>query len=171
MSEIAREVPIELRDIKREPRVKPKNAPRKITHTVTLVPAGYVTSLWFEVRDYLGPAVARTRGRWSMESLHAALLGEHQHLWLAFDENNQIDGVGTTEFVDYPCKRMLAIQFLGGKNFNDWVWDMVDCFNNWAKDNHCDGVEAKARTGFWKWLEQDGYTRSFTVYEKGLNDG
>jgi len=171
MSDIAEDIPLELRDISREPRVKPKDAPRKITHTITLVPSGYVNSLWFEVRDYLGPAVARTRGRWSMEYLHAAILNEHQHLWLAFDQDNKIDGVGTTEFVDYPCKRMLAIQFLGGSNFNSWVWDMVDRFNGWATDNYCDGIEATARSGFWKWLEQDGYTRSFTVFEKRLNDG
>ena len=119
MSEIEQKVPLELRDISREPRVKPKDALRKVTHTIALVPAGYVNSLWFEVRDYLGPAVARSKGRWNMESLHAAILNEQQHLWLAFDQDNKIEGVGTTELVDYPCKRMLAIQFLGA-GFGTW---------------------------------------------------
>ncbi len=113
MGDIAEEVPLELRDISREPRVKPKNAPRKITHTITLVPAGYVNSLWFEVRDFLGPAVARTKGRWNMEYLHAAILNEQQHLWLAFDQDNKIEGVGTTEFVNYPCKRYVGYSILG----------------------------------------------------------
>ena len=41
---------------------------------------------------------------------------------VAFNSDKQIDGVGTTELVEYPEKRMLCVQFLGGKNFNDWVY-------------------------------------------------
>ena len=38
-------------------------------------------------------------------------------------------------------------------------------------DNDCDGIEATARLGFWKWLQQDGYERSYVVYERSLKDG
>jgi len=168
MNQTAQETAIEPRDIPWEPRVKPKNVPREVTHTVTLVPPEHLHSLWFEVQGHLTPAVARSNGRWSMEFLYAAIVSGHQHLWLAFDEDKHINGVGTTEFIDYPCKRMLAVQFLGGSRMNDWCWEMVGRFNSWATDNGCQGIEATGRHGFWKWLKQDGFDRSYTVYEKGI---
>mgnify|MGYP003673230949 CR=1 FL=1 len=107
MSSVAEKKEVK-RDLSREPRVKNKNAPRKITHTITIAPT------------------------------------------------------------DYPNKRMLAIQFLGGDNFNDWVWDMLEKFNGFAKDSGCDGIEATARQGFWKWLKQDDFEQSYVVYEKRI---
>jgi hypothetical protein len=63
----------------------------------------------------------------------------------------------------------LLYQFLGGKNFNDWVWDMLEKFNDWGRDNRCYGIEATARMGFWEWLKQDDFQRSYVVYEKRID--
>ena len=170
MNEVIQGTAIVLADVVREPRVKPKNAPREVTHTITLVPSNHLHSLWFDVRDYLEPAVERSNGRWNLESLYAAIKDEYQHLWLAFDKDKNIDGVGTTEFIEYPCGMMLAVQFLGGSKFNNWCWDMMERFNSWATDNGCQGIEVTGRAGFGKWLEQDGYKRCFTVFEKRFDD-
>jgi hypothetical protein len=103
-----------------------------------------------------------------MEFLYASILNGNQQLWLAFDAENNIDGVGTTEILQYPEKRMIAVQFLGGDRFNDWVWDMLEKFKDFGRDNDCTGIEATARMGFWKWLEQDDFSRSYVVYERSL---
>ena len=167
MSEIAIEEPV-IKDISREPRVKSQNAPREVTHTIALIPPNYIQTLWDDVEELLAPAIARSRGRWDMQSLYESIRNLEQHLWVAFNEAGVIEGVGTTEFVFYPRKKMLAMQYLGGANFNSWVWDMLDRFNSWAKDNQCDGIEGTARHGFGKWLEQDGFVRSYTTYEKNV---
>ena len=166
MNEPALKEDIVIKDISREPRVRPKNAPRKITHTIALIPPNYVQTLWDDVEKYLAPAIARSHGRWDMQSLYESVRKMEQHLWVAFNKDNIIEGVATTEFTMYPKKKMLTLQYLGGKNFNDWCWDMLEKFNSWAKDNECDGIEGTARHGMWKWLEQDGFSRSYTVYEK-----
>ena len=156
--------PIELaefkgfRDLRKEPRVRAKSDKREQTHSIALVPANYLQTLWPDVKDQLSRAIVRSKGRWTMEMLFVSILNGQQHLWVAFDADRKIDGVGTTELVEYPGKRMLAIQFLGGR------------FNDWARDNHCSGIEATARMGFWKWLEQDDFERSYVVFEKRFND-
>ena len=142
-----------IRDISREPKVRKKSNRGEKTHTIALVPAPYVPTLWNDVSDQLEKAVARSKGRWTMESLYNAIASERQHLWVAFNSDKIIDGVGTTEIIEYPGKRMLGVQFLGGKNFNNWVWDIIEKFDSWAKDNNCLGIEATARDGFWKWLQ------------------
>ena len=133
-----------------------------------MVPPNYLNSLWPDVREQLARAIKRSHGRWNMEFLYASILNGNQQLWLAFDTDNNIDGVGTTEILQYPEKRMIAVQFLGGDRFNDWVWDMLEKFKDFGRDNDCTGIEATARMGFWKWLEQDDFSRSYVVYERSL---
>ena len=159
----------ECRDISKEPRVRKKTDHREKTHTIALVPSNYVSTLWDDVSHQLSKAVARSKGRWTIPALYEAIVCGHQHLWVAFDSDKNIDGVGTTEIVQYPGKKMLCVQFLGGKNFNDWVWDMVAKYDDWAKDNDCSGIEATARDGFWKWLQQDGFEKSYVVYQKRIS--
>lgn len=168
MNQVA-DLPI-VQDIAKEPRVSKKANRKAKTHTIALVPPQYLNTLWPDVKDELARSVHRSRGRWNMEMLFAAILNGNQHLWVAFDEDKNIDGVGTTEIVFYPNKKMLGLMFLGGKNFNSWVWDMLDKFYEWGRDNDCDGIEGTARMGFWKWLEQDDWERSYVVYEKRLKD-
>jgi hypothetical protein len=159
-----------LRDIKREPRVRPRSERGEPTHTIALVPPNYIQTLWPDVQDQLAKAVARSKGRWTMEMLFTSIVNGQQHIWVAFDKDKKINGVGTTEIMVYPGKRMLSVTFLGGDKFNDWVWDMLDRFQDWAKDNECKGIEATARMGFWEWLKQDGFERSYVVYEKRFDD-
>ena len=110
--------PIELaefkgfRDLRNEPRVRAKSDKREQTHSIALVPANYLQTLWPDVKDQLSRAIVRSKGRWTMEMLFVSILNGQQHLWVAFDADRSIDGVGTTELVEYPGKRMLAIQFL-----------------------------------------------------------
>jgi len=159
-----------IRDLKREPRVRPRSERGTPTHTIALVPANYAQTLWNDVKEQLARGVVRSKGRWTMEALFDSILKGEQHLWVAFDKDKEINGVGTTQIIAYPGRKMLCIPFLGGEKFNEWVWDMLDRFQDWAKDNECDGVEATARMGFWEWLKQDGFERSFVVYEKRFDD-
>ena len=166
MNQPALKEDIVIKDISREPRGAASECATEMTHTIALIPPNYVQTLWDDVEKYLAPAVARSHGRWDMQSLYESLRKMEQLLWVAFNEDNIIEGVATTEFTMYPKKKMLTLQYIGGENFNDWCWCMLEKFNSWAKDNECDGIEGTARHGFWKWLEQDGFSRSYTVYEK-----
>ena len=108
----------------------------KQDYIVTLVPGNYVHTLWNDVIPFLEKAVERSNGRWSLDSLKVACVQQRQELWVIFKEdNNEIVGVATTEFVYYPESKRLAIQYLGGKGLEDWAWSFLKKAEAWATDN------------------------------------
>ena len=74
-----------VKDISREPRVKAQKAPREVTHTIALIPPTYVQTLWSDVEELLVPAIARSNGRWDMQSLYKSVRMTEQDLWAAFN--------------------------------------------------------------------------------------
>lgn len=137
---------------------------------ISLVPSDHVMRIWSEVRDYLEPAVAVSKGRWTMEHLCGALTMGSAQLWIAFDDQ-KICGALTTEITQYPAKRVLSMHFLGGEDFDSWYEEMLCQITRYAKDMDCDGIEGVARFGFWKWLQRNGFEKSSAFYEKGMNNG
>jgi hypothetical protein len=133
---------------------------------VALVPPLQVQVVWEQIEHMLAPAIETSNGRWTMESMYKNLTAGHKHLWLIFDETNSIDSVAVTQVVEYPVKRMLSIEFLGGNNIEKWVYKLLEVLNSFAQDARCGGIEATARFGFWKWLEKDGFEKAYTVFEK-----
>jgi hypothetical protein len=47
---------------------------------------------------------------------------------------------------------------------------MLKNITNYAKQSGCQGIEGVARFGFWKFLKEDGFTKSSAFYEKGIED-
>jgi hypothetical protein len=133
---------------------------------VSLIPPAHIESAWPSVEEYLLPAVERSNGRWTMEALKQWALQNEKQVWIVFDDDKTIHCVAVTQNVIYPASRMLSIEFLGGTGLNQWAFKLLDVLNNWAKDSGCNGIEATARIGFWKWLEKDGFDKAYTVFEK-----
>jgi hypothetical protein len=145
---------------------QPKLKPQGIQ--ITAIPNSEVKHIWLTVYPMLEPAVIRSRGRWDMYSLMSRLLDGRQQLWLVFDEN-QILGAATTEIINYPMRKMLSVNYLGGKDLRKWADKILTVFESWARDNNCSGIEAAARAGFWKWMRNHDYDRAYTVFEKRID--
>lgn len=133
---------------------------------VSLVPPMHIQDAWPSLVDYLEPAVERSNGRWTMDALKMWAFNGEKQIWIIFDDNKTIHCVAVTQNVVYPASRMLSIEFLGGAGLNKWAFKLLDVLGSWAKDSGCNGIEATARIGFWKWLEKDGFDKAYTVFEK-----
>jgi len=133
---------------------------------VSLVPPMHIESAWPSLAPLLEPAVERSHGRWSMEHIKEWALFNEKQIWIVFDDSKTIHCVAVTQNVVYPTSKMLSIEFLGGAGLDTWAFKLLDVLNNWAKDSGCNGIEATARIGFWKWLEKDGFDKAYTVFEK-----
>jgi hypothetical protein len=136
---------------------------------ISLVPPDYIFTAWNQVREYMLKALERCNGRWTSEHLCAALAMGNSQLWIAYDDE-KVWGAMTTEVTNYPGKKMLAMHFLGGDEFDRWYPQMLEMVTSYAKDCGCDGLEGVARFGFWKWLEKDGFKKSSVFYEKDIEN-
>ena len=133
---------------------------------VSLVDHNYVSAIWNQVEPILGKSLLTAHGRYTMKSILREIVNFEQHLWIVFDDDKKIIAALTTRFVNYPDKRLLAGQFLGGEKIMQWRDPMLETLERWAKDNNCDGVEMTGRKGFTKVLAPHGWTPEYTVFEK-----
>jgi len=135
---------------------------------ITAVPNDSILLIWKEVAPLLYPAVERSHGRWTMQTLLAALKEGRQQLWLIYENDQPVKGVGTTEILFYPNRKMLAVQYLGGSGLDTWGLSFLSIIEDFAKAAGCSGIEATARKGFWKWFKERDYQDAYTVFEKEI---
>lgn len=133
--------------------------------TVTMVPRQYQHLEYRNAMKFLGKAVEKSNGRWTVaEMLHAFASGMLQ-LWLAYDEDRQVRAAGATKLQEYPNGTMLEVVFLGGEGIKEWFDDGMAKFQQFAKDAGCMGIECVGRHGFWSELKKHGFTKPETKYE------
>jgi len=139
-----------------------------MSYLVTRIGKEHTVAAWHRVKEHLKPAIKRSKGRWEPEYVLAALATGRQHLWVITDESREVVGAITNECIDYPEKRMLMIHFLGGKDMDKWYVDMSDAMTEFAREAGCTGIECIARSGFWKWFQNDGFEKTAVFYEKAI---
>lgn len=143
-------------------------------YTVTLVPANYINTVWDEAKPLLMGGVDKSNQRWNIETLYHALMQGDQHLWVAFDDRKDITSVLTTQFITYPTKLSLAVQFAGGieGQTSTSIFDCVlDKLEKFAVDSGCTCVEFWGRKGFASWMREAGYEETAVFYEKDISHG
>ena len=134
---------------------------------VSAVPAEYVKEVWPDVKGYLQGAGDYTHGRYEAEDILDSITDYDHTLWIAFTEEG-IKGAVVTNFIDYPRKRMLCMNFCGGVQLENWKDPMLQLLQRWAKDNECDGIEATARLGWSKIFKSDGHKPLWQTFELPL---
>jgi hypothetical protein len=134
-------------------------------YAVNLVPTAEIRRYWKHARPHLQAAIDLSDGRWTPEYVLAALVLGEQGLWLVVSDGGQVVGAITTEGVQYPEKKALALHFMGGDGFDDWYLEMFNAMVKHAQDVGCDVIESNARFGFWKWFKPSGFTKPSVFYE------
>ena len=135
---------------------------------VYYIPPDHCRAVWPRVKAHLEPAIEATGGRWKPEYVLAALVLGEQNLWAIVDEDGVNWGAAVTQIVTYPEKKMLAIHYLGGEEFDEWYPKLLDTLCDYAKRAGCSAIECNARFGFWKWFKNDGFEKTSCFYEKPL---
>jgi len=142
-------------------------------YEISLVPAEQLTIIWEKVEKYLKKSASRSNGRTRVQDIFHDLLNKNSHLWIIFDTGTlDITGVQITLFNDYPTgKRMLCLEHTAGNNMQDWVEQGIDVITNFARANHCHGMEGVGRHGQWNWVKnKKGWKKPATFYEYNFEE-
>jgi hypothetical protein len=135
---------------------------------IYFIPHDHARAVWPRVKEHLLPAIKQSNGRWTPEYVLAGLVTGEQTLWTAVDDDGECVGATTTEIIQYPEKRYVALHFLGGIDFGNWYKELLEVITLYATDSQCDGIECNARFGFWTHFKHDGFKRKSVFYEKEL---
>jgi len=135
---------------------------------VSLVPKEYVHTVWDQVSGYLEEATNLTNDRYKVEDVLDLILQYGYMLWIAFDDSG-IKGAVVTFVQEYPRKRYLYLMFCGGIEGMSWKAEMLRILQMFARDSHCDGLEATGRLGWSKIFRDDGLKSQWQVFELPLN--
>ena len=97
-----------------------------------------------------------------LDDVFFALSKNSKSLWIAYDDEG-IKGVVVSTIMEHPIKRVLFLDYLGGKKgaggtitSMTWKAPMLDMLQKWAHDNNCDSIEFTGRIGWLEVFKEDG---------------
>jgi hypothetical protein len=141
----------------------------------TFVPTERVKDVWLEILPYVRKLVAKGNGRVTELSLFEECLNGEAHLWISFDDmdsTNHIVAFIMTKVRQYPKKRLLSFEYIGGERIEDWFSQAHDFISQWAQvpesqgGPQCDGVQAIGRLGWVRYLKPRGWEQQYCIYER-----
>lgn len=132
---------------------------------MSVIPTEGVDVFWPKVKHLLAPAVAHTNGRMDMPALLERLYDARYVLWVVYDEDAVIRAAFASRIADYPCRRMLAVEFAGGTGMHHWVELVQYTFRSFARDMGLDGVEMYGRPGWVRMLSRYGWKHAMVLME------
>lgn len=130
----------------------------------TLVPKEHIDLIWGDIKTFAERCAKYTYNRYTAEDMLEGVKTKDQQLWIAFDDKG-VHGFWITEVLVYPQTKTLALHFMGGKDFYDWLPDGFPKLLKFAKEMGCSKMEAYGRPGFEKLWKNYGYKKRLVYYE------
>jgi hypothetical protein len=123
---------------------------------------------WKLISEYLNKVLTHGQGESTLTDYLTKVLVDIVQCWAIVD-NDQIVGIGLTEFLKYSQHKTLHIIAFSGGNFEEQskVFPTIEQF---ARSNGCKAIEQWGRQGWAKVLPQyvPGFKQAYVVMRKDL---
>tara|TARA_E500000305_G_C3999469_1_gene226513 strand:- start:395 stop:814 length:420 start_codon:yes stop_codon:yes gene_type:complete len=135
-------------------------------YEVSLVPTNEITKVWDRIEPLVDKVIPYTYGRMlTVDVLHSLIIN-HYHLWIIYKDDEEIEAIAITEFMKYPRKTVLLINFISGDNLDKWIKELDKTLVKFSKESGCDFLEACGRAGWERKVTKLGWIKKFTIVEK-----
>ena len=129
-----------------------------------------VDAIWPAVTDLLGPSVDTAKGKFEIADVRDDILSESLVLWMVWQDKKPV-AFYTTRIVEYPQRRAMAMDWVGGKNIRSWMHQALDEMEAHARRNGCQHLEGFGRLGWGRLLKRRGWEPEYVAYRMELNNG
>lgn len=136
------------------------------------IPIGGVTSdrvmmVWDRVEPLLARVVKPDTGQ-TLDSVRCDLLTTNAQLWVVGD----FQGIFVTMIENRPAQKVLFVPFLAGEHMKDWIDEMSDLVEAFARYHECEAIEFSGRKGWNKIGEnRPEWKAARTVFRRELSYG
>jgi len=138
-------------------------------YKVSLVPANAVTNVWDKIEELVDKVIPYTYGRMIAADVLHNLIINHYHLWI-IEKEDTIKAIAITEFMKYPRKTVLLINFISGDKLSEWIEELDRVLVKFSKETGCDFLEACGRAGWERKIARLGWKKKFTIVERHYDE-
>ena len=130
----------------------------------------FVDVLWPEVVRLMGPSVETSQGKFEISDVREEIMDGDLVLWLVLNENRPVVFY-TTRLIEYPNRRAIAVDWVGGHGIFSWMDAALDEIETHARTNRCDHIEGYGRLAWGKLLNRRGWQPEYVAYRMELGNG
>ena len=124
-----------------------------------------------QVPDYWGiagpmiyKAAQRFSGHMDLNDVYSDLIGGGSLLWLV-SIGGDIVAAMTTKVIDYPKKRSILVDLIGGKRLSEWMPVAIEELKRIGAHTGVTSIEANGRKGFERIAPKAKFKPIYTHYE------
>tara|TARA_R110002012_G_scaffold210702_1_gene381374 strand:- start:1009 stop:1437 length:429 start_codon:yes stop_codon:yes gene_type:complete len=139
----------------------------------TAVPLEATDIVWGDVSAMLNKAIQTSGGKYHIDDIYRHIKEGYYNLWLIIDEkkDEKVIAAITTRLIEYPNRRALAMDWVGGKRMSEWLPIALEKFNSFAKDCGCSHLEGYGRKAWTKVLKNYNWKPEYIAYRMEIDNG
>jgi hypothetical protein len=130
----------------------------------------FIDVLWPEVARLMGPSVETSKGKFTVADVRAQIMDGDLVLWVIL-QGKQPVAFYTTRLIEYPNRRAMAMDWLGGSGVSSWRDAALDAMEEHARANGCQHLEGYGRMAWGRILKRRGWKPEYVAYRMELSDG
>ena len=135
---------------------------------ISSVPKEVVDFVWQDVCKVLHKSVETSGGKFTMDDIYDGVVNDMYGLWIVM-ENKKVIAAITTRIIEYPGKRGMAMDWIGGTRMLEWLPMAQRTLQKFAKENNCKRIAVHARPGWQPFLKTKGWDVKRYLYTKEIN--
>ncbi len=132
------------------------------------MPQEAIGSVWKDVDGILKRAVDTVKDKSEVIDILTGIYEGMYVLWVVMNEDDKIVAAFTTRLIQYPRRRALALDWVGGTQMKEWEDQLIDTMKRYGNELGCSHLEGYGRKGWGRALKKYGFYPEYIAYRMEL---